>query len=214
MSLERENLVAELKQNYAVNTAPRMGMGSAPAMLVVDFVEGFTNSKSPLAGQWDEQVNNTVRLLEAFRKKKLPLAFTTVEYVDTDLETNLLGVKAPRIKLLSKGSKWTEIDHRLSVNKADIVISKKYGSAFFATDLASRLQAMSVDTLLISGCVTSGCVRASAVDAAQSGFRPIVVRETVGDRSVLAHEANLMDIEQRYGDVVSLDEALNYIADC
>jgi maleamate amidohydrolase len=93
----------------------------------------------------------------------------------------------------------------------DIIISKKYGSAFFETSLAEQLQVLNIDTLLISGCVTSGCIRASAVDAAQNGFRPIVVRETVGDRSLLANEANLIDIEQRYGDVISLDEASQYL---
>jgi maleamate amidohydrolase len=50
-------------------------------------------------------------------------------------------------------------------------------------------------------------VRASAVDAAQYGFRPLVVREAVGDRSPLANETNLMDIAARYGDVISLQEA-------
>jgi maleamate amidohydrolase len=103
------------------------------------------------------------------------------------------------------------VDHRLPRLEQDIIISKKYGSAFFATSLAAQLQVLKIDTLLISGCVTSACVRASAIDAVQNGFRPIIVRETVGDRSVLAHEANLMDIEQRYGDVISMQEALQYL---
>ena len=106
---------------------------------------------------------------------------------------------------------WTDIDPRLPKKDQDIIISKKYGSAFFGTSLATQLQVLNIDTLLISGCVTSACVRASAVDAVQNGFRPIVVRETVGDRSLLAHEANLIDIEQRYGDVISLQEASQYL---
>jgi maleamate amidohydrolase len=93
----------------------------------------------------------------------------------------------------------------------DLIVSKKHGSAFFGTALASQLQLMNVDTLLICGCVTSGCVRATAVDASQSGFRPAVIREAVADRSPLAHEANLIDIEQRYGDVISLQRALDYL---
>ena len=77
---------------------------------------------------------------------------------------------------------------------------------------AARLTAMQTDTLLIAGCVTSGCVRASAVDASQYGFRPLVVREAVGDRSPLANEANLLDIEARYGDVVSIEQAREYLS--
>ena len=130
-------------------------------------------------------------------------------HTQTDFCTQHL--KSPRIEILIKDSRWTAIDQRLAALEEDIIISKKYGSAFFETSLAAQLQVLNIDTLLISGCVTSGCVRASAVDAAQNGFRPIVVRETVGDRSLLANEANLIDIEQRYGDVISLEEASQYL---
>ncbi len=209
--MDIEKLVAELKQNYASNKSPRMGTGNSPALLVVDFVEGFTNRSSPLAGRWDDEVNNTAELIEASRHKNLPVIFTTVEFSASDLKSNLLYLKTPRIETLLHGSSWTEVDQRLPKLEQDIVISKKYGSAFFATSLAAQLQVLKIDTLLISGCVTSACVRASAVDAVQNGFRPVVVREAVGDRSRLAHEANLMDIDQRYGDVISMQEALQYI---
>ena len=209
--MDTEKLIAEIKQNYASGNAQRMGMGSSPALLIVDFIEGFTNSSSPLAGSWDEEVNNTAVLIGAARAKNVPIVFTTVEFSSSDLKTNLLYLKTPRIETLCQGSKWIEIDRRLPKLDKDIVISKKYGSAFFATSLAAQLQVLKIDTLLISGCVTSACVRASAVDAVQNGFRPIVVRETVGDRSVLAHEANLIDIDQRYGDVISMQEALQYL---
>ena len=88
---------------------------------------------------------------------------------------------------------------------------KKYASSFFGTDLVARLNARRIDTLVITGCSTSGCVRATAVDAVQYGFVPIVVREAVGDRSEAAHEQSLFDLEQKYGDVVSLDEATSYL---
>lgn len=210
--MNMKKLIAEIKQHYGCNAAPPlMGMGYRPALLIVDFIEGFTNQSSPLAGDWDEQINNTVILLQKARQKNLPVIFTTVEFTLGDIKTNLLALKTPRIEILSKGSSWTAIDRRLTQLEQDLIISKKYGSAFFATSLGAQLQVLNIDTLLISGCVTSGCVRASAVDAAQNGFRPIVVRETVGDRSLLAHEANLIDIEQRYGDVISLQEASQYI---
>jgi nicotinamidase-related amidase len=68
-----------------------------------------------------------------------------------------------------------------------------------------------VDTLIITGCTTSGCVRATAVDAVQTGLRPMVVREAVGDRSSAAHEQSLFDLNAKYADVVSLEEALQYL---
>jgi nicotinamidase-related amidase len=184
-----------------------LGPGQRPAVLVVDFIEGFTSIQSPLGGPWDDAIAVTAKLLRDAHRNDVPAIFTIVEFDPQDAEKNLLIRKAPAVAALARGSHWTNIDHRLPRHATDQVVSKKHGSAFFGTDLAARLQAMQIDTLLIAGCVTSGCVRASAVDAAQYGFRPLVVREAVGDRSRLANEANLMDIAARYGDVISLEEA-------
>ncbi len=181
-----------------------LGPGERPAVLVVDFIEGFTSTQSPFAGPWDDAIAATAELLYEAHRCHAPAIFTTVEFDREDTLTNLLIRKAPAVAALTRGSHWTQVDSRLPRHPTDVVISKKHGSAFFGTDLAARLQAMQIDTLLIAGCVTSGCVRASAVDAAQYGFRPLVVREAVGDRSPQAHEANLMDIDARYGDVVSV----------
>jgi nicotinamidase-related amidase len=92
------------------------------------------------------------------------------------------------------------------------VLVKKGASAFFGTDLAQRLRALAVDTVVICGATTSGCVRASVVDAVQHGFPTLVVREAVGDRARAPHDANLFDIEQKYGDVISVDDAVAYLA--
>lgn len=206
-----DGLVAELRRSYLHKQPTALGPGRRPALLVVDFIEGFTNPESPFGGPWDAAVAHTVELLRTAHRREVPALFTTVEFDPPDVEKNLLIRKAPAVAALARGSRWTQVDHRLPRHRTDLVISKKHGSAFFGTDLAARLQTMQVDTLLITGCVTSGCVRASAVDAAQYGIRPLVVREAVGDRSPLAHEANLYDIEARYGDVVSIEQARSYL---
>jgi nicotinamidase-related amidase len=94
---------------------------------------------------------------------------------------------------------------------SDTLLRKRLASCFFGTDLSSRLAAGRIDTLIITGCTTSGCVRATAVDAVQNGFRPMVVREAVGDRSAAAHEQSLFDLDAKYADVVSLEETLQYL---
>jgi maleamate amidohydrolase len=81
-------------------------------------------------------------------------------------------------------------------------------SAFFGTDLAGMLVAKGIDTLVVAGCTTSGCVRASTLDAMCHGFRPIVVRDCVGDRAAGPHEASLFDLNQKYADVMALAEVL------
>lgn len=212
-STSDSGLAADFAEHYLDTHPVRMGPGRTPAVLVVDFIEGFTCAESPLGGDWDREVERTGALIRAARAASLPVVFTTVEFLPEEAHTLLMALKTPRITVLTRRSRWCEVDHRLPNRADDLVISKKYGSAFFGTSLASQLHVLNVDTLLIAGCVTSGCVRASAVDAVQSGFRPLVIREAVGDRSRLAHEANLLDIERRYGDVISLDDAISIIED-
>ena len=106
------------------------------------------------------------------------------------------------------GSHAVQIDARLGLQPGDTLITKQFASAFFGTALSSLLAAEGCDTVLVTGATTSGCVRATAVDADQHGYRPIVPRDCVGDRAQAPHEANLFDIQQKYGDVVDLDAAL------
>ena len=55
-------------------------------------------------------------------------------------------------------------------------------------------------------------MRASAVDALQYGYIPIVVREATGDRDERPHEANLFDISKKFGEVIGIDDARRYLA--
>jgi len=100
------------------------------------------------------------------------------------------------------------IDPRLGRHPEESVIEKHFASAFFGTDLDRILHEAGIDTVVVAGCTTSGCVRATVVDALQHGFRAIVPRECVGDRSAEQHAANLIDIDGKYGDVLSLSEVL------
>ncbi|MCS7158631.1 MAG: N-carbamoylsarcosine amidohydrolase [Blastocatellia bacterium] len=192
--------------------AQRVGFGKRPALLIIDFIVAFTDPGSPLASQYDAQLAATRELLAAARQKGVPVFFTTVEYEEDLRDAGVFIKKVPSLRVLKKGSPMTAIDERIAPRAGEHVIVKKYASAFFGTSLASTLTAMGCDTILIVGCTTSGCVRASAVDSCQHGFRTIVVREAVGDRAPGPHEANLFDIDMKYGDVVSLSEALEYLS--
>jgi nicotinamidase-related amidase len=191
--------------------AHRIGFGVKPSLLIIDFSLAFTDPSSPLGGNLDAEVRATRELLDVARRKKILTLFTTVAYQDDLSDAGLWAKKMPSLSILKAGTKMVEIDPRLQPQPAEHVITKKYASAFFGTSLASTLTSRGIDTLLITGCTTSGCVRASVVDAVQHGFRPMVVREAVGDRALPPHEASLLDIEGKYGDLVSLDEALSYL---
>jgi maleamate amidohydrolase len=188
--------------------ASRVGFGQKPALLIIDFIKGFTDTVCPLGSNLDAEVSTTKQLLDLFRSHNLPVHFTTTAYDDAMVSAGVFVKKVPSLAHLKLGSAWVEIDDRLAPISGEVVWTKQYASAFFGTALSSALSAQSVDTLIITGCTTSGCVRASAVDSCQYGLRTIVVRECVGDRSAAAHEANLGDLDAKYADVVSLTEAI------
>jgi nicotinamidase-related amidase len=108
--------------------------------------------------------------------------------------------------------KAEEIPEPIAPLPSELVIRKIKASAFFETPLLTYLQYMGIDSLLITGATTSGCVRASVVDAISYGFRCFVVEECVFDRFELSHLVNLFDMNTKYADVISLEEALKYIA--
>jgi nicotinamidase-related amidase len=187
----------------------RAGFGRRPALVVVDVNRGFTDPASPLVCDLDDVVEAIGRLLDGFRAAGLPVAFTTVAYDDAGKQAASVFIdKVPALLTLEAGSPWTEIDPRIAPRDDEPVLTKLWASAFHGTPFASFLTATGCDTLVVTGASTSGCVRATAVDALQHGYRVLVPRDAVGDRNPSAHEANLYDIDTKYGDVVTSDEVL------
>lgn len=189
----------------------RSGYGVKPALLVVDFINGFTDPSSPLGGDFSGQLAVTNQLLVPFRRAGLPIVFTVIGYEPDMRDAGLFAKKVPSLAILQKGSKASEVDDRISPQTGEYVMDKKYASAFFGTDLDAYLKAQGVDTIIMTGCTTSGCIRASAIDSLQNCYHTVVVREGVGDRADGPHEANLFDIDAKYGDVVSVQHALAYL---
>ena len=187
----------------------RQGAGKRPAVVVVDFIEGFTNPESPLACDADAAIGATRQLLDAARVADAPVIFTTVCYEDDDLERATAFIaKAPALATLRPGSAWVEVDARLAPGPEEPVLVKLFASAFFGTDLDEMLRQAGCDTVVVTGASTSGCVRATVVDALQYGYRVLVPRDGVADRALDAHNGSLLDIDAKYGDVVGLDEAI------
>ncbi len=186
-------------------------LGKRPAMLVVDFSCGFTDPECPLGSDLSRQVEQTKRLLEVARGKDLPVVFTTIGFEANLRDAGLWLQKVPLLAELQLGSRWVEIDSRLERLPNEPVVLKKGASAFFGTNLTAILISQQVDTVILCGATTSGCIRATAVDLLQNGFPTLIPRECVGDRAQEPHEANLFDIEAKYADVVSVEEALDYL---
>jgi len=162
--------------------------GVRPALVVIDLTRGFTE--------------------EAYASGTDLIAYTAAE---AEGRAITWLDKASGMRTMREGSEAVQIDPRLPTAPEDIIIVKKGASAFFGTNLASVLNGLGTDTAIICGATTSGCVRASAVDAVQSGFSVLVPHECCGDRAQGPHQANLFDIQAKYGDVITTSQAVDYI---
>lgn len=192
----------------------RIGFGLRLAILVVDLNKGCTYKDSPLPTlmNLDPVVDNTRKLIDAAREKKISIIYVTMGPYRPDLyDIGYLGVKVPGLRIFTGGSKWCEINERLDVRSEDFIVWKKRQSAFFGTDLTMLLHKLRVDTVIVTGCVTGGCVRATVTDSCSYDFRTIIPMECVGDRTNDIHEANLFDMNSKNADVISLQEVLSFI---
>lgn len=190
-----------------------LGFGRKPALIVVDVINGFTDPSMPMGSDLSRQIEKTNELLEVMHESKLPVFFTTIAYEDDDLsDSGIWYQKMEGLKTLRAGTDAVEIDPRLDYKRGDGVLIKKYASAFFGTDLIARLNAAGIDTVIIVGCTTCGCIRATAVDALQLGYRPIVVEDAVGDRSLASHKQSLFDMQQKYADVLKTAEVIDNLS--
>ncbi|MCX5516498.1 N-carbamoylsarcosine amidase [Kaistia algarum] len=193
----------------------RLGFGARPAIINVDLAKAWTTAGSPFACDGMETIiPSTQKLIAAGRALGLPIVFTTCAYDIVEgpfADTGLWGKKIP-LEHLKAGSPLCEIDDRLERQDDELLIVKKRASAFQGTDLAGHLTSLGIDTVILTGVTLSSCVRLSCEDALWAGFRPIVVRECVGDRIAGAVEWNLFDIDAKFGDVESLDTVLTYFS--
>ncbi len=184
----------------------RTGFGRSPALLVIDFVNGFTDPDILGGGNIADAVKASVPLLGFFRTRKLPIVFTRIVYAEDGSDAGIWCEKVPRLKRLTESAPASQVVAALAPEAGELVIRKTQASAFFGTHLASVLTAKGIDTLVIAGCTTSGCVRASVIDALSLNYRSVVASDAVGDRALGPHTANLFDIGQKYADLMTVAE--------
>jgi len=191
----------------------RFGFGKRPAVVVVDFAYGWTDEAyAGGTARLDGPVEATAKLLATARQKNVPIIYTTSPWRPQSGDQPFKSAADYSSAFRVWDSRACEIDARVQPDAAELVIEKENASAFFGTHLAAYLVQHQLDTLIITGCSTSACIRATATDAKSFRFRPIIVRDCVGDRSSVAHEWTLFDIQARFSDVVDLDATLEYLS--
>ena len=185
----------------------KVGFGRRPALVHIDLANAWTQPGHAFScDHMDVIIPAVQRLNDAGRAKGIPIVYTTTAYEDVAGPNSDMGLWVHKIpvELLKVGTEAVAIDDRIKPGPGELVIVKKRASGFHGTNLSSYLNAQGVDTVIVTGVTMAGCVRHSVEDAIAEGFRPIVVREAVGDRVPGVVEWNLFDIDAKFGDVEPL----------
>lgn len=202
----------DLAANYRRAYGRRIGFGRRPALILIDFVQAYFDPSCELYAGVETALASAIRIRDAARACGAPVIYTNVVYHPRALDGGRFYQKALPLRNFLAGNPMGAWAAGLSVDPGELVVSKQYASAFFGTSLASTLTTWGIDTLILTGLSTSGCVRATCVDACSHGFIPIVAREACGDRHPAPHEANLFDMDAKYGDVVGEGEIMSFLA--
>jgi maleamate amidohydrolase len=185
-----------------------LGWGDRPALVLIDMMRAYFTPGSPFDLGSPAAVEGCATLLASARAAGIPVLHTRVRYNDDLSDGGLFVRKVPALAALVDGNALGEFVPALEPAPGEVVVVKQYASAFFGTSLAATLTAKGIDTTVIAGVSTSGCVRASATDAMQHGFRPVVAADACGDRTAAVHDANLFDLQAKYADVTTVAEVV------
>lgn len=204
----------------------RAGFGTRPVVLVVDVSYNFCGDKpEPILSSmrtWRNScgevawaaIEQIKRLLDAARSRNIPVMYTTAPVARPGRSDAGRWADKNRRRHeddLERAAPGNAIVAEIGPQPQDLVLYKSKPSAFFGTLLASSLVDLGADSVITCGTTTSGCVRATVMDGFSYNYRMSVVEECTFDRGELSHVVNLFDMDQKYGDVVSLAETVEFL---
>ena len=201
----------DLNENYKGAFDGSLGFGDKPALILVDLVRAYFDKDSPLYAGVEDALASAIRIRDAARTAGVTVIYTNVVYKEDGSDGGVFYRKVPALSAFVKGNPLGNWPEGLDPTDDELIISKQFASAFFGTSLTQNLNELGIDTLIITGVSTSGCIRATCIDAISSGFIPIVVSDACGDRHQAPHDANLFDMNAKYGDVVDEATVVNYL---
>jgi nicotinamidase-related amidase len=199
------------------------GLGESPCLMIIDPQYNYVGEDKPILEQQDQWptgcgaeawagIRKIKRLMEVVRSKKVPIVYTRQVQRKT-LAFDGFAKKAERKgESFLEGHKGTQIIEEIAPVEGDLVVDKGYSSAFYGTPMVSYLNGLGVDTILMTGGTTSGCLRGTTVDAVSRNYNVAVVEDCVFDRLEISHKVSLLEMWMKYCDVISLQEALEYLA--
>jgi maleamate amidohydrolase len=189
----------------------KIGPGQNPAVVIVDFQKAFTEHEhvgpsTPIA------LKHSQTLLEAAREAGVPVIYLVMILDHLDDRMLAQKVRSSLTERCGRGNPWTEISSSVPSQPGDHIVEKTVASGFYKTGLDDLLQSLGIDEVVVIGTSTSGCVRATVTDAAYRSYRISIVEECCDDFRTLSGEVSLWDMQDRFGDVVSLEWMLERFA--
>lgn len=185
-----------------------LGPGQNSALVIVDFVNGFADPNHFGGGNINRAIEATTVLLDAARINDVPVCFTRIVYQKGTRQRTIFEEKVPSLSILTEENPLSAVVPELSPRTDELVVAKQNPSSFFGTNLGQWLVGNRVQNLIVAGCTTSGCVRATVVDGMSYNYRCFVVESCVGDRSQASHDMSLFEMQQKYADVCSREQAI------
>ena len=212
MAIWDDVISAEERREYEkAGWGGTVGFGTRPALLVVDMYRAFVDPDYPYSSRDSVATAANIRvLMDAFRRHRFPVLFTTSRPPANDADRGRWKTAANRSEQMARPDAY-DIWPEIAPVAGEVVIVKTYPSAFFGTTLSSQLVYDSIDTLIVTGTVTSGCVRATCLDGFNYNFRVVVPQECVCDRGPVSHKVALFEIQMKYGDVLTLEHVLDQV---
>lgn len=186
-----------------------LAWGAASGLVVVDMCRAYFEPDSPLFIDRAEVVDANIRLVAAARNAGVPVLWSRVEFEPGGADGGIFYRKVGALSVFDRGGPLGSWVDGLAPLEADVVVAKQGASSFFGTGLDESLRTLGIDTVLVSGVSTSGCVRATALDACQHNFVPVVVADACGDRTDAVHDAALFDLSAKYANVEAIDDVIN-----
>ncbi len=192
----------------------KIGFGRKTAIIVVDMTRLFVEDQFPPGcAQTGQQAAKSIRkLLDKARAIGIPIIYTKGSSLGTAGITKVSEEEIAAVVHACAIEGANEITNEIAPKSKDIVIEKAKPSAFMGTPLLGLMNYFDVDTVIVTGMVTSGCVRATVVDAFSYNFKVIVPIECVADRGKVPHQINLFDMDMKYADVMPLSDVLKHLA--
>lgn len=190
------------------------------ALVVVDMQNFFCSEGQlgalPVARDIVPNINRIAGAMRAAGGRVVWIKTTFDEEIAREWSTffdyfNTPEMRAGTIGGLTAGTEGHDLYGELDVLPEDLTVEKNRYSAFIqgSSDLHEILQAKGIDTLLLTGTVTTVCCESTARDAAMLNYKTVMVADGNAAPSDIQHNVALSNLFGGFCDVLTTEQITN-----